>query len=321
VQLLWAQATKDFERAGELYQQIEMQRALDDLEAMIAAGQIGQRDLFNTRRTISRFNLTPAEQAALNTTMEALEGVGIILNAIGTARPGGGAAPVPPGIVEVIYTPSMPQGQVANLGNGYWLVGVGPQVDLSIGRTNIAGAMGYPVYDPGALCPIGGEPVEGGVMVYNPKKTKAAVKYSLNGAHSYTMQSGQSQALPGGTTWKIKFHRGGEYGESEYALSEGGYRFAITDKGWELYRETYKVTIDNSAGRTEFNFVSDNQSGKIAPGQKVEITSEYPIAVSYDRGDGTKVTSELDNNSEAYVGLAADTSLWGLFHSNQAAAY
>ena len=62
-----------------------------------------------------------------------------------------------------------------------------------------------------------------------------------------------------GTTWSIEFDRGGNFGMARYQLSEGYYFFSLTERGWELFKKTFRTTLDNSTNSFAFNYVVDDQ--------------------------------------------------------------
>ena len=48
------------------------------------------------------------------------------------------------------------------------------------------------------------------------------------------LAAGQRHQLGNGDAREITFHRGGEFGTTDYRLSEGTYEFHVGDEGWEL---------------------------------------------------------------------------------------
>lgn len=61
--------------------------------------------------------------------------------------------------------------------------------------------------------------------------------------------------------WKVKFHRGGQYGDFEAVLSAGVYLFRVSpERGWELSSHTDSAILAESAISTESDVISDPKS-------------------------------------------------------------
>ena len=67
----------------------------------------------------------------------------------------------------------------------------------------------------------------------NPSGMTIEVHYVVDGREHYLMP-GQSHVLTGGQSWRIQFHRGGDFGYAQYVLRSGSYVFTVTDEGWGL---------------------------------------------------------------------------------------
>ena len=81
-----------------------------------------------------------------------------------------------------------------------------------------------------------------GVIVRLPSDLGGEVNYVLDGAEHLVIHPGDEQRLDSKGSYNVRFSRGvtedgREYGEGNYTITEGVYRFAVTDRGWELYRE------------------------------------------------------------------------------------
>ena len=70
------------------------------------------------------------------------------------------------------------------------------------------------------------------ITLVNPQETRATVGYSLDSAQ-YSLDPAQSQVYDGGTR-SVVFDRGGSFGQAQYTLQPGTYRFTATDRGWDL---------------------------------------------------------------------------------------
>jgi len=72
-----------------------------------------------------------------------------------------------------------------------------------------------------------------GLVLRNPAKSGGTVVYVLDG-HVHSLWPGEKQDLPQGRSWKIQFHRGGDFGSADYSLGSGTYTFHATARGWDL---------------------------------------------------------------------------------------
>lgn len=82
-----------------------------------------------------------------------------------------------------------------------------------------------------------------GVSLRVPDGIPGEVKFLIDDAQPLTIRSGEQERLRTKGRYQIRFSRGIDdsgraYGEARYTITEGTYRFAVTEKGWELYRET-----------------------------------------------------------------------------------
>ncbi|HEX5103450.1 MAG TPA: hypothetical protein VFV87_06545 [Pirellulaceae bacterium] len=83
-----------------------------------------------------------------------------------------------------------------------------------------------------------------GVMIRNPEATGVALSYTIDSRHAYEIAAGEAQQLPEKGSYLVEFDRGGEFGQARYTITEGLYEFALTDHGWELYRQPDSATSD-----------------------------------------------------------------------------
>jgi len=87
-----------------------------------------------------------------------------------------------------------------------------------------------------------------GLVLLNPARTRGTVRYVLDG-QAHSLRPGDKQDLPQGLSWRIQFHRGGEFGNADYSLGNGTYTFKITARGWELI-ETGDASPPTSGEKT-----------------------------------------------------------------------
>ena len=81
-----------------------------------------------------------------------------------------------------------------------------------------------------------------GVKLILPQDVGGEVTYQLDGKQEAMIQSGQEQLLANKGSYIISFSRGEsddgrDFGNARYSLIEGTYRFAVTEKGWDLLKE------------------------------------------------------------------------------------
>jgi len=70
-------------------------------------------------------------------------------------------------------------------------------------------------------------------IVHN--RERGEVHYLLN-SQVVSLAPGESRELPGPGPWNLRFHRGGDFGESTVTLYGGNYDFAIGETGWNVRR-------------------------------------------------------------------------------------
>jgi hypothetical protein len=295
---------------------------LDELDAKVAAGDpITQQDIDDLNQAMMAAGVGPTEQLAVNQQLgeaKALSELRVALqNGGGGGNPGGGPPTLPTGPTVVIYNPNLPAGDVFVLPDGTLMVGTGGQGTLLITDGSLATALGMPL---GV-----GEPfpsseadlvkrVKRGVLVFNPPDNEESIQFICNNA-SYTLKPGFTQHFPNGPTWACRFDRGGSFGQANYNMKAGTYTFGPSDRGWELYRKSYNLTIDNSENAQPFYYTLDNKAAEVAAGGMQTHTAMYPILLRFDRGDNGKVEQKriTARESTLKVAISPADGLWDLF--------
>lgn len=82
-----------------------------------------------------------------------------------------------------------------------------------------------------------------GVAIRLPKDSPGDVSYLVDDVESNAILPGEQQVLDSKASYIVRYSRGvtvegRSFGESRYTISEGRYRFELTETGWELYRES-----------------------------------------------------------------------------------
>jgi hypothetical protein len=226
-------------------------------------------------------------------------------------------ADIPRGLIRLIFDPNLPVGTGLLIDGTTMVAGTGGAGDFTIGIGTAAEALGLPVA-PGDPVPdmAPDEKIEDGdIVIANPIENDAAVSYLLMSRYPYTIEAGFKQQLANDREWLIEFDRGGSYGKARYTLPEGRYDFVVTEKGWELSTRSYKVTIDNTQGKDDFNYVVDNRRVTVKPGESQVLESKHPIAVNFHRGDqGDEAVRKNLNKSGTYkIAVNTDTNLLDLY--------
>jgi hypothetical protein len=152
------------------------------------------------------------------------------------------------------------------------------------------------------------------VILLNPKTNPAGVNYVLNSRYSYDMQPGERQQLKSTAKgWLVSFDRGGKYGTARYTVTDGTYQFVLTDKGWDLVRKQYRVTIDNSRLSGDFGYLADGKKAVVKAGQTATHVGARPIEIVFDRGDGGQPARKLLESGYYQVGVDAQKGRLELF--------
>jgi hypothetical protein len=169
--------------------------------------------------------------------------------------------------------------------------------------------------------PIGTKSTRGGVLLRNPSENAQPVSYLISRRWDYTLEPDHVHNLGEGD-WRIHFSRGSAESDASYKLEPGTYAFGPSDKGWELYREHFSVTIDNSKGDDEFHYVVDNRQARVGPGKSRAHESDYPIAVRFNRGaDGDEALKKItEPHDHLAVAVNPRDGLWDLFRADGEAA-
>jgi hypothetical protein len=67
----------------------------------------------------------------------------------------------------------------------------------------------------------------------NPTNSGGTVNFLIDG-RPCKLRPGESRSLPTETPHRIQFHRGGEFGNADIRLSEGHFKFQVSNQGWQL---------------------------------------------------------------------------------------
>ena len=210
--------------------------------------------------------------------------------------------------VPLVMMPGLPDGLMMPLDGGAVMIGTGAPGDgIMLGTGNPFEVAGLPVAMPGAepAAAVTEAIAAGQILIANP--SMETVNYNLN-QEPQQMAAENEQTLDGSQTWVVEFDRGGSFGMAKYTLSEGYYYFSATDKGWELYKKTFKTTLDNTGNKFAFNYIVNGESQTIQPGETHDLTAALPPVLRFDNGSGTEQQRRLDTG-RYQVAVGEDSKL------------
>ncbi len=243
------------------------------------------------------------------------------------ADPGNGGAGVNivinvPGLGAVVSVGNMPGGWHPGIvrpgfawGSGVWVPvpGYVPVAPNSVPAGVEAVVPGNALAAPANELPGEEEPVEAmTVVLLNPEENAQTVFVLLAG-EELSLEAAQQIQFETPEATIVEFDRGGDFGTARYSLDEGVYEFKLTDQGWELYRKTFKVTLDNSANENDFNYLADGEPVTVAADECRTHESGFPVMVSFDRGDGQEPAQVALPTGTYLIGVNPETELWDLF--------
>jgi hypothetical protein len=228
---------------------------------------------------------------------------------------GGSTCTVPIGDTNVVTMPGMSPDDMVMLDDGSVVMGAGEGGQLEMTTVDAAELLdvpvgvGEPVPDSEASAT---QRVKSGTLLMNPETNGASVEYVIAN-RNYSMKPKFTQHLAPGRTWIIQFDRGENFGTAKYTLTAGTYLFGPSERGWDLHRRQFKVTIDNSNSADVFYYNVDNTQAEVAGGETAEHTSSYPILVRFDRGgeEGQKLI--VEKSARLQVAVNPDDGLWDLY--------
>ncbi len=144
-----------------------------------------------------------------------------------------------------------------------------------------------------------------GILIRNLADNQSDVRFLIGSRLVSSLTPGTSQRLMEPWHHSIRFDRGNGNGEAAYRLEDGTYAFVATNNGWELYRQSFTLTIDNSTNQNGFSYVVDNRQMLVPAGQSRTHTSIFPMDVRFDRGN-SQMASKNFGNENTIVSVAVN---------------
>lgn len=240
-----------------------------------------------------------------------------------TAGAAGSRMPLPVGNVMIIYNPRLPARSAVCLGHECVMVGangsecvfgsVAAQTTLSMETGCVAEAFGLPVSSANPLEEFTDKPAHESILLVVRQDAPGEVAYRVDN-HSFTMRSGLQQVVPATGPRSISFQRkpGGQ--SRRFALDPGTYEFYMTDEGWDLGYKTYEALVDNSENSQAFHYLVQDEAATVEPFAVNSHTSDYPIVIRFDRGDGQREKQvRVDTDRTLRVAVNSADNLWDLF--------
>jgi hypothetical protein len=311
----WLQAEPNNTAGAErIAREAELQRAFKRLEQSAEEGTATSAQLGDVRDALDKLAAYEEKAGELAGALDEFDTWIRIQEILDAAEPETGAAKVlPKGRVKIVKNPNLSVGTAVVLSNSTVMVGNRGRGGVEVTRGNAAEALGLPVVNDDPLPDLEGAPMRSGTFIMNPRKHGESIRYVLNG-EEYIMRPGTSQRLPGGRAWRIEYDRGASAGVAEYSLSDGTYVWTPTEHGWQLYKQRYDVTIDNTRNPKDFRFVVNDEPLVVRAGHTRTIHNPYPIAIEYDRGNGTQMATKAINfTGNVEVGVNTEDNLLDLF--------
>jgi hypothetical protein len=316
----WTQGNAQDTAGAELAaRQTEARKVMSRLE------QDAEKNQASLRQDVSDLDIAFSKIAAMTPGINDLTAAVARLNSwvearriVDAAIPGKGpVATLPKGKVTIIRDPTLAQNTVIVLSPTALLIGNEGHPGLKIEQATAVEALGLPVVTGTPCIDLEGAEMKAGIMVVNRAKNAATVNYNLNGTH-YVMEPGMAQRLDADRNWVIEFDRGQGRGPAAYTLSPGTYHFTPSDLGWQLFRQRFDVVLDNTQNRQEFNFIYRGEDMTVPAGASRTLTSDYPIVVQYDRGNGKAFTTKsMHFSGNVQVGLNETDNLWDIFPTSE----
>ncbi len=149
-------------------------------------------------------------------------------------------------------------------------------------RLNGAAVLGIPYSTVTPVSNFYGDLLTGGILLMNTGDS--TVNYTFDG-QQFTMEPDYQQVVPRNRL-TIAFDRGGRFGQAKYGIDAGWYQFAATDRGWELFKHSAEITLDND-NPFPFAYVLNNQRQTLQPGYRQQHTGVYPLELKFDNGKGS----------------------------------
>ena len=302
-----------------------VQRRIEELAARIKSGRIVSDDdvsklvqaaVASGKLRDASGNIPVATQDLLNESLDKLVGLSEALQILNRPFPQNGSVPdMPSGTIYVVSCPPLDDGQMLVLPDGNMLCGTGGAGEFDTFTTYASDLFGVQMglgdaLPDGILKPE--DMLSSGVLVLNPADNTGSVSITYSG-RSYTLKPGGEEFFTQADQ-TARFDRGKGKGQARYKLTDGTFVFTATDKGWELFKQTFSVTIDNTANESMFRYVVDDEQHQVPAGRTMSHESKYPLLVRFDRGRGGEASKDIIlTDATLVVAVNPQDGLWDLY--------
>lgn len=224
------------------------------------------------------------------------------------------------GWVTVITYPDAPADMLRVAGKRFVVMG-GEGMTVGAAEMTSAEALGLRAIDGEPVPAAGEQEVTDGILLRNPIDSGADANYTIGKAPA-SLEPGSERVLDAEHERRIRFDRGGERGNAYYALRKGTYTFtAQPNGGWELFRNNFRIVIDNADNPLVFYYQVDDTEYELAAGASREHISDHPIHVSFDACNGSRsLRKNIDENGKYFVAVNLRGNHWDLFAEATVAA-
>ena len=293
-------AAQWFEGFNRLDTAVRLGKPADDIAPLITEMKRLDDILQPTSISAVRFDPVLAQLRQRDALYNAMVPGGTLVSTIGG---------FPLGSTTVMYFPTLPPGIVMVAGNAF--VTGGP---LEMQPITTAQVLGLPVGTSEPLPEGSGDPSIGLTLV-NPKKNGVPFNYTLDD-RSKSLASGQAESFTDGPEWIVLFDRGEGNATARHKVVAGSYQFTVAGGSWDLTKQTYETTIDNSANNNAFHYVINSEPAIVEPRSSRTHTSDYPPVIEFDNGSGQDRTKKVTEAKATYrVGIDSASNTWDLFDS------
>jgi hypothetical protein len=224
-------------------------------------------------------------------------------------------ARLPSGTLHVVACPPLGEDQMLLLPGGDVLAGTGGVGDYGVAKVEAAELLGVPI---GIGEPMSehvwslSQIVDSGILIVNPAENGQRVSFAV-GDRTFRLDAGYQQRIAEDKV-VVEFASGRNRRMIRYTIHDGTYGFEPTPEGWNLFRKSYRLAVDNRASETEFNYVVGTSVERAGPGELKVHNSSYPLLVRFDRGDGSLAMKRFTEPSTSLVvAVDPENGLWDLF--------
>jgi len=280
----------------------------------LEAGDCSVRDAQDMEQELIACGLAAHPCCGAPSLLEEIQECLVISQAVARARPGiqTQTAAVPPGDVDIVYHPGLPEGGTIVLDAETVMLGTGGVGTMHVQHGNVAQQQGYQLATGESLAEDNTPLIKSGILIENPTQTEVQFvlgnqRFSLEPLGRKTFSANSSE---------IAFHSGNGGQPLRYGVTAGTSQFVVRDASWGFHKITsFNAVIDNSANDSPFHYIVQGEHQVVAPHATQSHSSLYPLVVRFDRGNdaGTKQVVSHQQRATLTVSLNPNDNLWDLY--------